>query len=74
MSHSEPVNHNPDTGTSSSTTPSHANKSATLWHSFRAYAHSIKSASVTVFGDKAAKSASRQRRQARLWVQSPEKT
>ncbi|KAG0734745.1 hypothetical protein G6F57_015703 [Rhizopus arrhizus] len=73
MSHRGPTNHNPDTGTSSPTTPSHENKSAAIWHSFRAYSRSFKGTSVTAFEDKAAKSASRERRQARIWVQSPEK-
>ena len=73
MSHGGPTNHNPDTGTSSPTTPSHENKSAAIWHSFRAYSRSFKGTSVTAFEDKAAKSASRERHQARIWVQSPEK-
>ena len=46
MSHSGTINHNPDTGTSSPATSSHANKSAALWHSYRAYSHSINGASI----------------------------
>ncbi|KAG1411345.1 hypothetical protein G6F58_008601 [Rhizopus delemar] len=38
-----------------------------------AYSRSIKGTSIAAFEDKAAKSASRERRQARIWVQSPEK-
>ncbi|CEG80375.1 hypothetical protein RMATCC62417_14725 [Rhizopus microsporus] len=72
MSHDGPINYNPDTGALSPTTPSHANKSAALWHSLRAYSRSIESTSLITFGEKATKSTPRERCQARLWVQSHE--
>lgn len=66
MSHGELINRNPDTEASSPATPSHANKSAVLLHSFRVYYRSIKDTNVSAFWDKAAKSTSRERCQGRL--------
>jgi hypothetical protein len=47
--------------------------SAALWQTFAAYSKAIRGPSVKTFEDTAAKTASRQRRQARIWIRSAEK-
>ncbi|KAG0786021.1 hypothetical protein G6F21_008879 [Rhizopus arrhizus] len=47
--------------------------SAALWQTFTAYSKAIRGPSVKTFEDPAAKMASRQRRQARIWIRSAEK-
>ncbi|KAG1220642.1 hypothetical protein G6F35_006562 [Rhizopus arrhizus] len=47
--------------------------SAALWQTFTAYSKAIRGPTVKTFEDPAAKMASRQRRQARIWIRSAEK-
>ncbi|KAG0736064.1 hypothetical protein G6F33_009737 [Rhizopus arrhizus] len=47
--------------------------SAALWQTFTAYSKAIRGTSVKTFEDTAAKTVSRQRRQARIWIRSTEK-
>ncbi|KAG1039687.1 hypothetical protein G6F43_012445 [Rhizopus delemar] len=53
--------------------PTSGQDSATLWQTFTAYSKAIRGSSVKTFEDPAAKTASRERRQARIWIRSTEK-
>jgi hypothetical protein len=82
MSHGSLINHNPalppSQGPSATISPSNGSTSANtspaaVWQSFRNYWCTVRGTSVTAFEDPAAKALSRERRQARLWIQSSEK-
>ncbi|KAG1135463.1 hypothetical protein G6F37_012831 [Rhizopus arrhizus] len=53
--------------------PTSAFESATIWQSFRQFSKTVRGTSVTAFEDTSAKLAARERRQARIWIQSAEK-